>query len=65
MSFDKVPGDKWISLRLDGTSFSKTVKALRQSGILEPIGFSPTFAECMQTCCLKLMEKFNAKLGYT
>lgn len=63
--FENVTRDKWISLRLDGTNFSKTVKAMRSSGVLEPVGFSATFAECMQICCEKLMEKFNGKIGYT
>ena len=43
----KVSGDKWISLRLDGSSFSKTVKALRRGEILEAKGFSSTFAQAM------------------
>ena len=63
--FENVHGEKWISLRLDGTGFSKTVKAMRAAGVLEAEGFSKTFAECMQACCFALMEKFNAKIGYT
>ena len=61
----RVSGDKWISLRLDGSSFSSTVKALRSGGILEAKGFSETFATAMQNSCVRLMEKFGAKLGYT
>jgi len=37
---ENVPGEKWISLRLDGTAFSKTVKAMRRAGVLEAAGFS-------------------------
>jgi hypothetical protein len=32
---DKVPGEMWYSLRLDGTGFSKAVKSLRNKGIIE------------------------------
>jgi len=59
-----VPGDKWFSLRLDGSNFSKVTKKLRQRGILEP-GFSPRMATAMQACLKGLMVKFNAKIGYT
>jgi len=60
-----VPGTSWISLRLDGSGFSKTVRALRRKGILEPEGFSETFASCMQSSLRALMEHFNGRLGYT
>lgn len=61
----KVPGERWISLRLDGTCFSKVVRMLRKKGILEPQGFSARFADCMKNCCEALMAHFNAKIGYT
>mmetsp|Transcript_38613 Transcript_38613/g.75967 ORF Transcript_38613/g.75967 Transcript_38613/m.75967 type:complete len:376 (+) Transcript_38613:67-1194(+) len=61
----KIPGEEWISLRLDGTGFSKAVRLLRKKGILEPKGFSARFAECMQNCCEALMTHLNAKIGYT
>jgi hypothetical protein len=32
---DKVPGEMWYSLRLDGTGFSKAIKSLRTKGIIE------------------------------
>jgi tRNA(His) 5'-end guanylyltransferase len=60
-----VPGTHWISLRLDGSGFSKTVRVLRKKGILEPAGFSETFAACMQSSLRALMEHFNGRLGYT
>merc|ERR1719235_1366105 len=60
-----VPGEQWISLRLDGSNFSKTVRILRRKGILEPEGFSEIFASCMQSSLRALMEHFNGRLGYT
>jgi tRNA(His) 5'-end guanylyltransferase len=60
-----VAGDKWISLRLDGSGFSKTVRFLRRKGILEPSGFSETFACCMQSALRALMEHFEGYIGYT
>lgn len=64
-SFGSVPGDRWISLRLDGCGFSRTVRVLRHKGILEPEGFSDTFASCMTSALQALMEHFHARLGYT
>jgi len=59
-----VPGDKYISLRLDGHGFSKLTRMLKRDNILEQ-GFSPTMASWMQQCCVSLMEFVCAKYGYT
>lgn len=59
-----IPGERWISLRLDGSNFSKTVKALRRSGVLED-GHSARFAEAMQASLRALMVDTSAALGYT
>jgi tRNA(His) 5'-end guanylyltransferase len=59
-----VPGDRWISLRLDGSGFSKLLKKLRQANIFSE-GFSSFFASIMQVCCRELMIKFNGVCGYT
>jgi tRNA(His) 5'-end guanylyltransferase len=60
-----VAGEQWISLRLDGTGFSKVVKSLRRNGVIEPEGFSADFANAMQACCRQLMDSFQATVGYT
>lgn len=60
-----IPGERWISLRLDGSNFSKTVKALRRSGVLEDCGHSARFAEAMQASLRALMADTSAVLGYT
>eukprot|EP00933_Yihiella_yeosuensis_P008534 TRINITY_DN114032_c0_g1_i1.p1 TRINITY_DN114032_c0_g1~~TRINITY_DN114032_c0_g1_i1.p1 ORF type:complete len:359 (-),score=54.36 TRINITY_DN114032_c0_g1_i1:167-1243(-) len=60
-----VSGDRWISLRLDGTGFSKVVKRLRRHGVLESHGFSTDFATIMQSVCQHLLDEFHAKIGYT
>ena len=39
-----VDGSRWMSLRLDGCGFSKAVRMMRNKGVLEPHGFSATFA---------------------
>ena len=60
-----VSGERWISLRLDGSGFSSAVRSMRKQGVIEPTGFSERFARSMVKCCEGLMEKFNAVLGYT
>jgi len=62
---DSVPGEKWISLRCDGSGFSKLTRCLRKNGIFQSKGFSKEFADIMVKCCRVLMTKFNAKAGYT
>merc|ERR550514_2059544 len=64
-SSGSVPGDEWISLRLDGSGFSRTVRVLRNKGILEKDGYSELFASCMQSALRAVMEHFHARLGYT
>lgn len=59
-----IPGDKYISLRCDGTGFSKYLRILRREGIF-PKGFSQEFATIMCDCVQTLMTKFHAKCGYT
>jgi hypothetical protein len=60
-----VGGERWVSLRLDGSHFSKVVQAMRRSGILEATGYSHRFAECMRHCLNGLMSKFGGVVGYT
>ena len=60
-----IDGSRWISLRLDGSGFSKAVKSLRRNGVLEADGFSETFADCMVSALRVLMEHVNASIGYT
>ena len=57
-----ISGECWMSLRLDGSNFSKVVKALRRRGLLELGGYSHRFAECMQKCLHGLMDKFHAQV---
>lgn len=64
-TLQNVDGTRWISLRLDGSGFSKAVRVMRRHGILESEGFSERFADCMQGSLRSLMEKFHAVLGYT
>lgn len=60
-----VPGERWISLRLDGSGFSSAVRKMRSLGVLEPSGFSARFAAAMVACTRGLMDKFNGVVGYT
>lgn len=60
----RVPGDRWISLRLDGSGFSTLTRKFRRLGIFGH-GFCPRFATIMQECARVLMTKFNACYGYT
>lgn len=59
-----IPGNKWISLRLDGCGFSKQTRALRRLGVLDA-GYSEDFGEIMKECVKLLMETFHGCLGYT
>lgn len=59
-----IPGHLWISLRLDGCSFSKVLPSLKRIGLLEE-GFSPSFARIMRACAVELMEEFHACCGFT
>jgi len=61
---DSVPGSRFITLRLDGTGFSKLLGRLRAAGVFAR-GFSPEFAEIMGECCRSLTTKLNARCGYT
>jgi len=58
-------GRQWISLRCDGTGFSRFLPKLRAKGIIEEAGFSDDFATIMQDCCRTLTEKFGAVCGFT
>lgn len=60
-----VPGKYWISLRLDGSGFSKYVAKMRREKVFPERGFSPEFAHIMQTCAQKLMERNKAYCAYT
>lgn len=60
-----VDGNRWISLRLDGSGFSRAVRTMRNQGILQESGFSDVFASCMQSCLRVLMEHFKSRVGYT
>merc|ERR1712224_857341 len=60
----EVPGQHWISLRLDGCGFSKQTKRLRREGVFDA-GYSAEFGEIMKECVQLLMEKFHGCLGYT
>jgi tRNA(His) 5'-end guanylyltransferase len=59
-----VPGEYWLSIRLDGSNFGRTLKILRARGILEE-GYSARFAESMMYCLRMLICHFNAVIGYT
>mmetsp|Transcript_64222 Transcript_64222/g.54423 ORF Transcript_64222/g.54423 Transcript_64222/m.54423 type:complete len:120 (-) Transcript_64222:604-963(-) len=59
-----VPGDKWMTLRLDGSGFSKLLKVLTKKGIFNQ-GYSEEFGNIQKKCITALMKKVNAKFGYT
>jgi tRNA(His) 5'-end guanylyltransferase len=60
-----IPGERWISLRLDGCGFSKVLKTLRRLGFLESDTFSEKFAAIMKRCVVELMDAMNARCGFT
>lgn len=60
----KVSGERYITLRLDGSGFSKLTRRLCTAGALSD-GYSEEFADIMRECCRSLMAKLNAKCAYT
>lgn len=59
-----IAGDKYFSLRCDGTGFSKLMRVFRRHGIF-PKGYSFEFADIMKETCKVLMDKFSGICGYT
>jgi tRNA(His) 5'-end guanylyltransferase len=60
----QIPGNKWISLRCDGNSFGQVIKRLVKQGIFLK-GYSEDFETIMRDCCRALMERTDAKCGFT
>eukprot|EP01065_Artemidia_motanka_P037972 TRINITY_DN46856_c0_g1_i1.p1 TRINITY_DN46856_c0_g1~~TRINITY_DN46856_c0_g1_i1.p1 ORF type:complete len:380 (+),score=128.75 TRINITY_DN46856_c0_g1_i1:79-1218(+) len=60
----RVPGERWITLRLDGSGFSSKLRQLRRLGVFQP-GYSPEFAHIMRSCVQSVMAEFHGKCGYT
>jgi len=60
----EVPGERFITLRLDGSGFSKLTRRMTALGVFSA-GYSDEFAEIMRECCQSLMSKFNGVCGYT
>ncbi|GAB5365239.1 hypothetical protein AAMO2058_001040200 [Amorphochlora amoebiformis] len=66
LNSDKIAGNKWITLRLDGKGFGKYVRRLQRLGIFESNGgYSKEFARIMKECLLELMSFSSAACGYT
>ena len=63
-SGNNIPGNKYITLRLDGSGFSKMLPKLRRAKAFSP-GYSEDFGRIMRECCISLMEQFNCLCGYT
>lgn len=59
-----IPGDKWISLRMDGNKFSTLMRRLRKEESI-PDGFSRTIASAMVECTRQVMTTFNGVCGFT
>ena len=55
----EVPGERCITLRLDGKGFSNFTRRMTSLGVF-PRGYSQEFADMMRECCQSLMTKFNA-----
>ncbi|CAK8992110.1 unnamed protein product [Durusdinium trenchii] len=60
----RISGERFITLRLDGSGFSKLTKRLSSAGVFSQ-GYSHDFAELMRYCCQSLMAKFSATCAYT
>jgi len=56
----------YISLRLDGTGFSKFIPRIVRAGLLEGNGgYSPIFADIMQEAATTVMTKFHGVCAFT
>ena len=62
LDVQEVPGERFITLRLDGSGFSKLTRRMTALGVFSG-GYSAEFAEIMRECCQSLMTKFNAACG--
>jgi len=60
-----IAGERFITLRLDGTGFSKFIPRLRKAGLLEAQGYSKTFADIMKECAVTVMKQFKGVCCYT
>ena len=59
-----IPGNYWITLRLDGTGFSKSLRVFRRMGIF-CTGYSSVFGSIMQECAKALLKKFSGAFAFT
>lgn len=59
-----VSGNRWLTVRCDGTGFSKLITRFRKAGILKA-GFAPEFGEIMRECVTTVMAKLHGVIGYT
>ena len=62
LDVQEVPGERFVTLRLDGSGFSKLTRRMTALGVFSG-GYSTEFAEIMRECCQSLMTKFNAACG--
>ena len=58
----EVPGERFMTLRLDGSGFSKLTRRMTSLGVFSA-GYSHEFADVMRECCQSLMTKFSAICG--
>eukprot|EP00747_Dinoflagellata_sp_TGD_P098159 gnl/TRDRNA2_/TRDRNA2_167354_c1_seq1.p1 gnl/TRDRNA2_/TRDRNA2_167354_c1~~gnl/TRDRNA2_/TRDRNA2_167354_c1_seq1.p1 ORF type:complete len:398 (+),score=37.17 gnl/TRDRNA2_/TRDRNA2_167354_c1_seq1:29-1195(+) len=63
-NMSEVPGNLWISLRLDAVNWGAQVSKLHDQGVIES-GYSENLTEIMCECVHTLMKMFNGCLGYT
>jgi hypothetical protein len=61
----RIPGNRWVSLRLDGCRFSRLVRRYRKDGLLEATGYSARMADIMETTTRALMDATGAAYGFT
>ena len=62
LNMNDVPGERFITLRLDGSGFSKLTRRMASLGVFSQ-GYSEEFADIMRDCCQSLMTKFSASCG--
>ena len=60
---EQIVGDKWVSIRMDGSDYCDELKVLRRHHDVESC-YSQRFVSCMHNALKGMMKDCNALIGY-
>ncbi|CEP01855.1 unnamed protein product (mitochondrion) [Plasmodiophora brassicae] len=61
----RVPGQYWLTLRLDGCGFKRFVRRCDQASLIATSSYSSEIADLMRRCCEALCREYSAGFAYT